>query len=171
MYTNQSSSPRTSSHNTTGTTTLSLHPVRIASVALVPPAASTALTIAHVHENGPSWSLTGHRPTANQIRADINPQNTATANATLPSRDFPPPQNHFTLPNRRPISDAAASPIPTQMTPLTILTSRESTPHPIHGPSPVRGISARDSQSGIEHPIKRKMCETMTGPRWSRPST
>ena len=171
MYMNQTPSPRTNSHNTTGTTTLSLHPVRIASVALVPPAANTALSIAHGHEDGSSCPLTGHRPTANQIRAHINPQNTAAANATLPSRDFPPPQNHFTRPYRRPISDAAASPIPTQITPLTILTSRESTPHPAHGPSPVRGISARESQSGIEHPIRRNMCETMTGPRWSRPST
>ena len=67
--------------------------------------------------------------------------------------------------------DAAASPMPTQTTPATILTSLSLTSHPCHGSSPARSIPASDSQSGIAQPMRRKMCDTTTGPRRSRPST
>ena len=161
-------SPIVRSHKITGTTTLSFPPVRIASVRLAPVAAITDLARVTNHR---SLLSPGQPPIRNQALARIRPRVTAAANAKLPSRLFPPLHNHLRRPKRRPISEAAASPMPTHITPLTMLTSLLETSQPCHGALPVRSMPAKESHSGMAQPIKRKMCDTTTGPRWSRPST
>lgn len=158
----QIASPRTRSHRIIGTITLSLPPVKTASVRLAPLAAIAALQKNHGQE---SPLLPAHPPYNSHSLARVRPTMTAMAKAVLPSRLFPPLQHHRRVPYRLPINDAAASPMPTHMMPLTMLRLREGISQPCHGNSPPLGIEASDSQRGIEHPMSRNMCETITGPR------
>lgn len=161
-------SPCVKSHRTTGTTTLSFPPVKTASVRLAPVAAMTDFTSVVAQ---PSLLSPGQPPIRNQALANTRLSVTAVAKARLPSRLFPPLHNHFRRPNRRPTNEAAASPMPTHTTPLTMLTSLADTSHPYHGGSSVLRTPAKESHNGMAHPMRRKICETTTGPRWSRPST
>ena len=138
-------------HKTTGTTTLSLPPVRTASVseareAHVPvfqavPARPDDQTGSH-HDDGSSEGefvaappigagyAEDQPPALSQRLAADRPTKTATAKAALPSRLLPPPQTHLRWPQRRPMREAAESPRPTQTTPETMLTSRAGTSQP-----------------------------------------
>src|SRR5579871_2536258 len=124
------SNPFTQSQSTRGTTTLSFPPVKTASVKLARHAATPVFPKVTVQV---SSVLLAQPPICSHALANSNAIVTAVANARLPSILLPPLQNHLCLPYRRPISEAAASPIPTQITPLTMLTSRIGTSQPFHG--------------------------------------
>src|SRR6266536_2457850 len=147
------SNPLTQSQSTTGTTTLSFPPVRTASVKLATQAATPAFPTVI---NQVSSLFAGQPPILSHALARINANPTAVANATLPSILLPPPQSHLRRPNRLPINDAAASPKPTQITPLTMLTSLVGISHPVRQSLPARGRETRVSHSGLAQPVRRK---------------